>query len=472
MLENLNFNEKTKSAFQRFFHDGYWNSIKQVGNDAVMIVDDNYTFRNSIILKNAVITPDDFYNFECCFVMDVELLHLNDKYCLRGKYEGYDEPFSITFDDAMSEVKVFNCAVNTEVSENPWEYLRSIAFSICEKNEYFSEHMNQQEQELLPLLKELTQLTYWFESYRLVAFANLRQFTEKYGLSKITDLLLKLETNTAGSKSYLSLVNKICNLLDMEKCQPMWREIYTKLFNSQKEYPNKIEQFADKTQLCNIREIIQSEMEQYGYSGTYPDFYKEGRIKGLKLEESYNQIYFVGMSDRVRYCVHCTESLNYDNDISIDFIAGTAFLKKNEELTDIYSCMFNSKGKKLFHIVNFCSFLHDEDSIEHELRTSVSISVKRAECRRLNKFEKKEYYGSSSFPFGFFLIFLIFGGGLFSVILNVALMLFGAIVLLIAGETDVIKDMFTEYPWWKSILFSWLAFGAITGFLYAFTRRK
>ena len=51
-------------------------------------------------------------------------------------------------------------------------------------------------------------------------------------------------------------------------------------------------------------------MELKGYKGTYPDFVKYEKLKGLHLEESYNVTYFVGMEKRVVYRIYCNEFYN------------------------------------------------------------------------------------------------------------------------------------------------------------------
>lgn len=73
---------------------------------------------------------------------------------------------------------------------------------------------------------------------------------------------------------------------------------------------------------------IQTLTESKGYIGTYPDFVKDGVLDGIHLEYLYNMTYFVGMEKRAQYHIHCYESFEDNDVLTVQFLCGAAFLKK------------------------------------------------------------------------------------------------------------------------------------------------
>ena len=88
-------------------------------------------------------------------------------------------------------------------------------------------------------------------------------------------------------------------------------------------------------------------MNLLGYKGNYPNFYKDGEILRPHLAKSYETVYLVGREKNVKHIVHCFESCDKES-LNIFLLCGTALLKKGEEATDIISCLFNAKGRRIF----------------------------------------------------------------------------------------------------------------------------
>ena len=97
-------------------------------------------------------------------------------------------------------------------------------------------------------------------------------------------LLERLEKNNPDSYKFYEIGRKLISILCLRQYEPLWREIYNKITESQKEYPSKTEYLCNKQLLADVRKNIQKYMELKGYKGTYPDFVKYGKLKGLHLE--------------------------------------------------------------------------------------------------------------------------------------------------------------------------------------------
>lgn len=470
--------EDVKSALWQLMQQCCWSSVKRIGEDVEIVVDEAPAFCRTILLKEVVGVPD---NMDAYMINDAALV-LNQeekRYKLYGEIEDVVEetarPFSIRFSSAEVYISVYNCTENGVYGDDPWDYIRNISFEIAGKSILPGEYCNSAEKELLPLFKEVVALEYWMElpNAEYVAFTELKKLTKQCGHSKITELLEKTEKQKPGSNKYNRNVRRIQHMLCDKKCEPLWREVFEKIKESQKEYPNKVEKLCSAELLNETRTNIQKLMEQYGYSGTYPDFVKEGSIRGVKLEASYGMTYFIALEKRVEYRIHCFESLDEECYLEVQFLCGTAMLKKNEKIKDIYSCLFNAKGKRLYHLVHhYIPLNEDLDRKSDDLEMSVAIAVKKAECQKLTKAEKKEYYGNTMPGIGMFMSYLIFAGGLFSIFLNLGLMLMAVIMFVITGEYSEIPSVFTDIPWGWFLLFAAVGFGVPMGLIEVFAKRK
>lgn len=470
--------EDVKSALWEMLQQSYWSSAEWKGEDLEIIVEDNPSFRRTVVLKDADAVPDNIESF----ILDNLGLTLNlgkMRYCIYGEIEDVIEdsitPFEMTFSNAEVKVQVYNSIESVTFWDNPWDYLRTISFGIGQKSYLPGDYCNAKEKELLPLIKEIVKLEYWMElpEVECVSFTELKALTEKYGHGKITELLSQTEHQKPGSNTYNRNVKRIIALLCNKRCETLWRDIFEKLKESQKEYPYKVEMCCSTELLNETRMNIQKLMERHGYSGTYPDFAKKGSVRGIKLEQSYDMSYFIGMEKRAMYRIHCLESLEEPGYFTVQFLCGTAFLKKNEQVEDIYSCLFNAKGRRLYHLMHYYVKLFDDSDVkEDDLETSVTIAVKKTECIKLTRKEKKEYYGNTMPGIGMFLFWLIFGGGFFGILSNALMILVGIIMLVIFGEYREIPSLFTELPWGRFMLFSGIAFGEIMGLIEVLAKRK
>jgi hypothetical protein len=339
------------------------------------------------------------------------------------------------------------------------------------------DYCNAEEKELLPLIKEIVALEYWMQlpEQELFSFSELKKLARQYGYNKAAIMLGKLETIKPDDSKFYKTVKKLTMLLCQKQYEPLWREIYNKIAKSQTEYPNKVDSLCDKELLMSVRRDIQTLMQSKGYIGTYPDFVKDGVLNGIHLERSYDMTYFVGMEKRAQYHIHCCESFEENDYLTIQFLCGTAFFKKSEAGmdVDIYDCLFNAKGRRLFHTMHhYIPLKTEEDNEADNLETSISIAVKKAECIKLTKAEQKEYYGKMITGWEMFWWVFLIGGGMFSITMTLIMMLLCIITTAAFGLFADIPEMLKTVPWGLLLAIGWIGFGGAMGIIEVLARRK
>lgn len=470
--------EAVKSALKKLLELEFWPEIKALGSDIKIITDDTLAFRRILTLKNVEAVPT---GKEWCYCQNLGMVLKKEQniFCFYGELEDPIEetavPFALTFENAEVEIEVYNSCNNMVFWENPWDFLWSISYAISMKANLPGDYCNAKEKELLPIIKEIDALEYWMKlpEEELVSFCELKRLAHKYGYSKAEIMLGKLETIKPSDNAFYKTATKLIAILCKKQCEPLWREIYNKIAESQIEYSNKVESLCDKEMLMSVRNDIQTLMESKGYIGTYPDFVKYGVLDGIHLEHSYNMTYFVGMEKRAQYHIHCCESFEENDYLTIQFLCGTAFLKKEEEDTDIYDCLFNAKGRRIFHTVQHCISLQNEEDAEADnLETSVMIAVKKAECIKLNKAEQKAYYGRLIPGWGMFWGMFLIAGGMFGIAMTVIMMLLCILTTAAFGLFADIPEMLKSMPWGIILSIGWIGFGGAMGITDVLAHRK
>lgn len=463
---------EVKSTLERLLEIDIWPEIEVVGNDIKIIIDDTTAFRRILTLENVDSVPIGKEGYYC---QNLELVFKKEegRVCLFGEledplYEKMEEKFGLTFEKAKVTVEVYNSCSNTEFYENPWCFLSKISFAIGRKADLLGEYCNSKEKELLPIIKEIVALNYWMESaeHEYKSFWKLKTLANKFGYENVEKLLTKLETIKSGETAFDKTAKKLLTLLCEQKYEPMWRELYNKIEASQVDYPNKVETLYDRKVLVEIRKDIQNLMETKGYIGIYPDFVKGGILRGIHLEQSYGMTYFVGMEKKAQYYIHCCESCEERDNLTIQFLCGTSFLKRDEDMSDIFECLFNAKGRRIFHTV------YHSITLEHDLNTTVDISVKKAECIKLNKIEQKKYYGKAITGWGTFWQFYLIMGGMFGIATTLCMMLMCIIITIAFGRVSYIPEMLKIMPWGWILAIGWIGFGSTMGIIEVLARRK
>ena len=458
----------------------YSNIITTEDNDAILEIVSGSAYTWSITLRNATCIPD---NYDClCFSKDSLIEKEDNTYILKGTKNNwdddiYDDPFAISFTDAIVNINVFN-ATEQPFMTSPWLHLFSIASVILDKYYLPGDYLNDKEKALMPLLSELCQLCYWAripEEYQNLKFPLLKECIRHMHYDELLAPLDKIASEYENYKKIHRLKDSYISTLNNIKYEPLWRHLYNLIVESQASYPSRINFYCTKEQLEEKRIEIQKLMEQYGYLGTYPDFVKHGKITGLHLAESYDLSYFVGHEKNVIFRIHCTEDY-FNEHISIQFLCGTEMLRKQNISSDIYACTFKGKGRRFFNTVTYEECFQDTDNdnniSSHNLETYIHIATKRAELKKLSKEESIQLTSVDISYLRLFLSIFIIMGGLFGIFMTVAFIAMAALCALLFGQPEVIPSMITEIPWWICLVFCWIGFGGIMGIITVLVKRK
>lgn len=467
--------EEVKTALWDLLEDDYsFCDIRKENNNAIIDLELGSSYDRTLTLINASGIPEG--NFYCILFEKNGLTKQGNEYRLTGVAENYDDdlstPFEICFTDAKIHITLFK-ADEQILYDTPWMYLQSVAGDILSKH-FLGNYLNESEKELLPLIAEISKLSYWTQipdEYKSADFSQLKSYIVKFGYTELLPLVENLEKEFFNDKKKDKVINKLVSKLNTQKYEPLWRELYNELVKTQENYPSKDFVYFSTELLNETRNNIQSLMEHYGYSGKYPDFIKQGFTDKIHLAESYNTTYFVGHEKNVFYHIHCTEEY-FNEHLLIQFACGTELLRKDESPGDIYSCLFNAKGRRFFKTLSYESNYINEkgEKDTDDLEKRVQIAVKKAELKKLTKEERKEI-GDVNIKLILFSLFILMGV-LFGLFMTVGFMLIGIILCLVVGQAQAIPSMFTEIPWWGLFLFSSILFGGTMGIITVLDMRK
>lgn len=449
------FDEDVKDTFLRIADDDTYPFTLKKGNDLYIITDEETSYKRTLILKNAKGWKDEilenYSNFRITY-NDSE-----EKYCFSGECDiNSEEPekFSINFENAQCQTDIFN-AFDSLYFNCPWYIICEAAMSIKNKSEFLKESLNKSEQNLMPLIDEVAALYPYSEKTKKdLSFQLLKETANKFAFHNLTKDFEMIEHLDANDKNIHKHFQKLINTLCQSEYEPLWREIFDKLRDTQKEYPHRADILNKDNSIIETRREIQKLMELKGYSGTYPDFYKKGISGNVKIRENYGKSYYIGKNKPAEFFIHCTESYWLEEHFEINFICGTSFLK--EGVKDIYSCTFEDKKNRFFNDVSYYFSLNDEEDEPDNLETCVSVAVKTAECIKLNKSERSKYNNSAPLTIeGFFGLYVLFSGVLSLVIILTMIVICIAVTVLFGLWRDI-PEMLGEMPWWQLYLLSFV----------------
>lgn len=383
----------------------------KVSNSAAVIEE----YRDSVLRKIV------FENAEVCFNGNVltdekidvcydtlQIIEENGAYILKATDYFSDNQYSIKFDNIAVLLKAYSAEsdylfwlfVNT-----PWDYVISLANGI---NAHFNNNIaNQKEKKIFGLIKHLVGEQYAdIDSVPAVLY----------------DLIKKHNLQNDIKPPYDLTEPSLCK----KKFEPFWRDIFNLISDSQSELPSYFEETVSKEDFEKHKHLITEQMNRWGYTGTYPDYYKKDSIIKPTLLRTYNVSYVVAFEKFAEHHIHCYSFKN-NNVIQTTFFVGTIFNKKDADTSDIYSTMFDCGGKAVFSIL---STIHagamNEETYESRTKNAVKAAAKKAD---LKKGDKDDYYFKSIFDRNaslnfkaLLLIFLLFSFG-FSLIVPLLLII-------------------------------------------------
>ena len=458
--------ESVKKAFYDLFDREYYvsNDLKFADNILEITVNSTASYEEKLILSGAKYSIDKTFD-TFCFFENASLTKENGIYKLTGEaalFEQDEFELSVTFTSAETKFISFN-PTNSYLDSTPWEQLLHISLSILDK-ESFENSLNGSEIELLPLLKEIKSLLFFEESE--ISVPIFESLIKKYGLYELLPLIEKIKTKNVSDKRKTFLTQQLLNKLNQLKYKPLWQDIFDLISESQKDYPFEISAKKSKGAITKFKNKVTNLMQEYGYVGVYPDYYKKSAIKRIHLFEAYNLSYTIAFEKNAVHHIHCEEFIN-EKSIDISFTYGTEFLKSNQEMTDINTCRFNCRGKKYTSNLKFSDLFEDA---KIPLEDKIKIVTQKAEFKKLSKDQKAEIlnlHGSLSDIFALFLITFIFSGFLFASLFIPAMMAFCAFMLWIDGMPVIISDI----PWLIIYFATWAGFGIPMGIITIFSKK-
>lgn len=475
--------DKAASSLAEDVKDALWSFMSlsspiahdKSANTVTAVLENSNAFCRTLTLHGAT-CPDILYDF--ISFDGGSLVFCDGVYKLAGMATNYDGeteiPFIISFTHASVSTQIFD-ATKTSFANDPWTHLEIIATSIVDKQAFPGEHFNEKEKKILPLLFDLCRLTFWspvHEEYKHKDFDALSELFTRHGGDRLIPLLGELSANYTDPKTRTRIQSRLNSQLNKKKYEPLWREIYDIIRDSQSSYPASAEFFCSNERK-ELSKKIERLLTERGYTGEYPDFYKKGAIKGIRLANSYNETFLITGEKNVEFYIHCDED-SYENTLSVQFLCGTALLRKNEETEDIYSCTFNAKGKRIFNTVTYTQNFDSTHALEadYTVETATEIAAKKAELKKLSKKEKRSQFHDPSALIAEFFSILIFMGGLFAIGMTLAMALISVIVTALVGLPGEIPNMLLSMPWWLILVLSWVGFGGSMAIITLFSKTK
>ena len=442
---------ETAAAIKAVLEWEEWSPPRNTGTAWELTVDESTAFRRCLVLQNV---DGEGYSEENYLVDNLMLEQDRDRYVITGQLEGADTSLRMSFSNASVRVECFN-PVGAVLMADPWQLVSLIANQILEKLSLPGDHGCDKERKLAPLLEELGRLWVAEENFPLIS-----ELAVAHGLPKVAHLL-----ENENKRQRFRLHQR----LYQSDCEPLWRDIFDRIRVSQADYAKAAEVLCDPQQLLQDRNAITRALNDLGYYGTYPLFEKHGRVDGVHLASSYGQSYFVFHEKEAVFRLLCVENHLWGRS-NIAILATTAFPRKKNNPQDVYSCLFDAKGKRFANemLDTRCYF----DSEVRDLRQLAQAAAKKAEFRKLTKEERAMCFAPIGSGGGLFLGMFLFAGGLFGILMTIGFALIAVLMALLFGAASEIPELMSSMPWWQILVFCWVGFGASMGIVEVLAKRK
>lgn len=334
-----------------FFEDYYSSVFRKI------------TFENSQVTLNGNPLPDGDVQIS---YDTVHMFKQKDTYVLEYIDYFQNEHYVINFDSISVILKAYKADDDDSIHlflRTPWEHIEALAYNI---NEHFTYGIaNEKEKKIFGIVKHLVKEKYVDNSIP----AELYELIKKHRLQKV------IRPPYDFSRSYL------CE----KRFEPLWRDIFALISESQKGLPSYYDETIPEADFENHKQLITERMNKWGYTGTYPDFYKKDRLMKPTLFKTYGLTYINAFEKFVEHHIHCY-SYSDGEIIQTVFLVGTIFNKRSDDKTDIYSTMFNCGGRAVFSVLSttWVSFFCD-CSYDSMTRMAVKAAVKRANLQKADK---------------------------------------------------------------------------------------
>ena len=349
----------------------------------------------------------------------------------------------------------------------PWDRLTDCCRELAEKADCPFIMLNDREQELLPLIRELAALGDWEQSADK-DFPLLKKLTTEWGCEALIPRMehmikLELEEDHAG-KSWDRELQDAVREVSSADSEPLWRWILDRLKESQDSFPKDRLLITDPAQHARYQDEtarITQYFRENGYSGSFPLFEKEGFPAKRRVRTSYGKRFQLNPEEEKRFFMHFHPWYRLAARDALVYIRVTAgFVPSNKgSLAERPSGLFYDGGKSLAEFFSIDIPLEDlSDRQDRNGHVSEEMPFKKLNrIRAWLEGEKRLFMPQLAPPMSSAL--MIFMGsavlGLVGFVLMALLaLLFSSLILFIAGKGAAIPGMIRDIPWGRLLLFS------------------
>lgn len=337
--------------------------------------------------------------------------------------------FELCFKKAKAVVTVCRCDHGLWFFiGTPWDNLSAMARTIYRKHERLGDsYLNEKEKELLPLLYELGS----FGLFPRGKYPLFKKLLAEHGHLKLLPILKAMENAALSDKKRQKALKKLLHTLCDADCEGLWRTLYNRIRETQKEYPSYINEEA----AAKVRAAIIKELYALGYEGEYPAFVKRDDRKGTASH------------------IYCSEYEAGDG-VAVCFLCGAEILDKGKVPTDIYTCMFREDGKRFFKSHTYQN--EDGEHSNNALKTACRIADKMARLEKLTKEERKAIGQNLDIDWKSYIVLFLTAGIFFGVAFT---LLFAIFAVIDEGSLSVLNDVY----WLKMLAQTSISFGLLSG---------
>ena len=334
---------------------------------------------------------------------------------------------------------------------DPYGYAAVLASYILRKNDMPYKMLNDKEKALIPLCEELHDIVYGNDERN--AYSEFEKLLSIHNANKALSILRGIEggTNRKNKES-----ERLFMLLKSAGYEAVWRDIYDKIRDSQKDYPDSFDLIIPMRQFDYQKKRITKKMRALGYDGEYPEYVKTGEFKKARLytAKTGNGIVFPAKS--VNFYVKCGVFID-EWGISVDALSGFTVNGKNDPPADIMSCMFYG-GRAMFKAMGITT----EKTLE--------LAAKLAECKKLTREEKTYAYIEGRFGKTALSLFII--GFLWSFLFHLLFIPFMFLITRLDGDTSTFMEFINDIPVVLSFVLAGMSFGGILILLSYFGNKR
>ena len=424
--------EEIRRSLREWLSEETWLKLTVNGDRAVLEPGPGALFERRIAFTDVSGPAEGEYDLT--YPEEPEVESSGDGYTVSWRLEDGAESLALRF--AGVRLKVRSLRPVEPPALTPWGCLQFCARGIMEKELTSGVTLTPREIELLPLARELCALMGQAETDPGAGEAELPVLTgyiEELGDLKLLSALRAAERDLFDEMRRGRTVAKLIALFNRAEHEPLWRRLYGAFEASWEGAPTRAEALTPGEELRSARERTEKLLRSRGYGGEYPNFFRTGPIRGVRLANAYGQSFFVGPERRAAFFVTCRERCG-DGELLADYLCGTQVLRRGQEPGDIFTCLFDSGGH---------SYAQTVDAIA-DRRGSVKL-----------------------------IAFLSAAMGLmFGALLTAACALAAAIIGLVLSGPGEVLPLLAGIPWWAVFLASAALFGATMGWVLAVLGKK